>query len=65
MSAEPQPPKIDVPFKVERLGIDYTIKIDLSKADKVAELSRNMLTVTFLLFLTIQTRKLYGAMSKN
>lgn len=65
MSAEPQPPKIDVPFKVERLGIDYTIKIDLSKADKLAELSRNMLTVTFLLFLTIQTRKLYGAMSKN
>lgn len=65
MSAEPEPPKIDVPFKVERLGIDYTIKIDLSKADKVAELSRNMLTVTFLLFLTIQTRKLYGAMSKN
>ena len=65
MSAEPQPPKIDVPFKFERLGIDYTIKIDLLKADKVAELSRNMLTVTFLLFLTIQTRKLYGAMSKN
>lgn len=65
MSAEPEPPKIAVPFKIDRLGIDYTIKIDLSKADKVAELSRNMLTVTFLLFLTIQTRKLYGAMSKN
>lgn len=65
MSAEPQAPKIEIPFKMDRLGINYTITIDLEKADKVAELSRNMLTVTFLLFLTIQTRKLYGAMSKN
>lgn len=65
MSAEPECPKIEIPFKVERLGINYMIKIDLEKADKIAELSRNMLTVTFLLFLVIQTRKLYGAMSKN
>lgn len=65
MSAEPECPKIEIPFKVERLGINYMIKIDLEKADTIAELSRNMLTVTFLLFLVIQTRKLYGAMSKN
>ncbi len=65
MSADPECPKFEIPFSVPRLGIQETIKIDLSDAEKVAELSRNMLTVTFLLFLVIQTRKLYGSMSKN
>lgn len=65
MSADPECPKFEIPFSVPRLGINETIKIDLSDAEKVAELSRNMLTVTFLLFLVIQTRKLYGSMSKN
>ena len=65
MSADPECPKFEIPFSVPRLGINETIKIDLSDAEKVAELSRNMLTVTFLLFLVIQTRKIYGSMSKN
>ncbi len=65
MSAEPQCPKFEIPFQISRLGIDETITIDLQKAEKLAELSRNMLTVTFLLFLVIQTRKLYGSMTKN
>ena len=65
MSAEPQCPKFEIPFQISRLGIDESITIDLQKAEKVAELSRNMLTVTFLLFLVIQTRKLYGSMTKN
>lgn len=65
MSADPQCPKFELPFKISRLGIDESITIDLQKAEKVAELSRNMLTVTFLLFLVIQTRKLYGSMTKN
>ena len=65
MSAEPECPKFEIPFSVPRLGINETIKIDLSKADKVAELSRKMLTVTFLLFLVVQTRKLYGSMNNK
>ena len=65
MAAEPECPKIDIPFKVERLGINYTIKIDLEQAENLAKLSRNMLSVTFIFFLVVQTRKLYGAMSKN
>lgn len=65
MSADPECPKFEIPFSIPRLGINETIKIDLSDAEKVAELSRNMLTVTFLLFLVIQTRKIYGSMSKN
>lgn len=65
MSAEPECPKFEIPFSVFRLGINEAIKIDLSKADKVAELSRKMLTVTFLLFLVVQTRKLYGSMNNK
>ncbi len=65
MSAEPETPKFEIPFVIERWNINYTIKIDFEKYEKVADLSRNMLTITFLLFLTIQTRNLYGSLSKN
>ena len=65
MSAEPETPKFEIPFVIERWNVNYTIKIDFSKYEKVADLSRNMLTITFLLFLTIQTRNLYGSLSKN
>ena len=62
-NAEPQAPKIEFPFKVESVGIDETISLDFSKMEPLAKLSRSMLTVTFLLFLVIQTRKLYGALN--
>lgn len=62
-SAEPETPVFELPLNIPKLGIDEKITIDFSKADSLAKLSRTMLILTFLLFLLIQTRKLYGAVT--
>lgn len=62
-SAEPEVPKFELSFAIERLGIHETIVVDFEKADGLAKLSRSMFVITFLLFLVIQTRKLYGTMT--
>ena len=59
--AEPVAPKFDIPFKFERLGIDYTITIDISEYEEFANLSRMSLSVIFVIALILLSRKLIGA----
>lgn len=53
-------PVIRCPIVLERLGIDYAIKIDLSEFDKVAALSRALLTFMFIYGLYNLTFKVIG-----
>lgn len=64
MSAEPEAPVIELPFKVESIGFDETLTLDLTKYEVLAEISRTMCCIIFLLYLLIQTRNLYGALNK-
>ena len=62
-SAEPETPVFELPFSIPSLKINETIVIDFTKAESLAKLSRTMFELTFLLFLLIQTRNLYGAVT--
>lgn len=62
-SAEPETPVFELPFSIPSLGINENIVIDFAKAESLAKLSRTMFELTFLLFLLIQTRNLYGAVT--
>lgn len=53
-------PVIRCPIVLKRLGIDYAIKIDLSEFDKVAALSRALLTFLFIYGLYNLTFKVIG-----
>ncbi len=53
-------PVIRCPIVLERLGIDYAIKIDLSEFDKVAALSRALLTFIYIYGLYNLTFKVMG-----
>lgn len=53
-------PVIRCPIVLERLGIDYAIKIDLSEFDKVAAISRALLTFLFIYGLYNLTFKVIG-----
>lgn len=64
-SAVPEIPHFELPFSIPKLGIDEKIVIDFEKAENLGKLSRSMFEVTFLLFLVIQTRKLYGSVNSN
>lgn len=64
-SATPEIPYFELPFSIPKLGIDEKIVIDFEKAENLGKLSRSMFEVTFLLFLVIQTRKLYGSVNSN
>lgn len=64
-SASPETPYFELPFSIPKLGIDEKIVIDFEKAENLGKLSRSMFEVTFLLFLVIQTRKLYGSVNSN
>lgn len=64
-SATPETPYFELPFSIPKLGIDEKIVIDFEKAENLGKLSRSMFEVTFLLFLVIQTRKLYGSVNSN
>ena len=53
-------PVIRCPIVLKRLGIDYAIKIDLSEFDKVAALSRALLTFIYIYGLYNLTFKVMG-----
>lgn len=53
-------PVIRCPIVIKRLGIDYSVKIDLSDFDKVAALSRAFLTLLFIYGLYNLTFKVIG-----
>lgn len=60
-NSEPTPPKFDIPFKFEDLGIDYTFTIDLSQFEDIAKISRFSLSVLFVVALIMLSRKLTGS----
>ena len=62
MDAEPEDPVFLLPIKIERLGIDEEIKIDLSTGEweKLAKACRYMLTVLFILFMIKLSMKLFS-----
>ena len=64
-SATPETPYFELPFSIPKLGIDEKIVIDFEKAENLGKLSRSMFEIIFLLFLVIQTRKLYGSVNSN
>lgn len=61
LNAEPVAPKFDIPFKFDRLGIDYTFSIDLSDYDDLAKISRVSLSIMFVIALILLSRRLIGA----
>lgn len=62
MDAEPEDPVFILPIKIERLGIDEEIKVDLSTGEweKLAKACRYMLTVLFILFMIKLSMKLFS-----
>lgn len=61
LNAEPVAPKFDIPFKFDRLGIDYTFSIDLSDYDDLAKILRVSLSIMFVIALILLSRRLIGA----
>lgn len=59
--AEPEAPVFSIPFKFERLGIDYEFTIDLSEFEDIAKISRFFSSIAFVIFLILASRKLIGA----
>lgn len=62
MDAEPEDPVFLLPIKIERLGIDEEIKVDLSTGEweKLAKACRYMLTLLFILFMIKLSMKLFS-----
>lgn len=60
LSAEPKAPCFSIPFRSDELGIDYTMDIDLSEYDWIANIVRWILYIIFLVGLAIKTNSLIG-----
>ncbi len=58
LCAEPQPPKIDIPFNVPIVNYKGSVSIDLSKYDEVAALCRTLFDLLFIVGLAYATRYL-------
>lgn len=58
LCAEPQAPKIDIPFNVPIVNYKGSVSIDLSKYDEVAALCRTLFDLLFIVGLAYATRYL-------
>ena len=58
LCADPEAPKLDIPFNVPIVNYKGTIKIDLSKYDDIAKLCRTLFDLLFILGLAYGTRDL-------
>lgn len=58
MAVYPEAPVFELPFKFERLGIDYTITIDFADYYYLANIMRWFLSMLFIISLIVGTRKL-------
>ena len=61
LAADPEPPKFDIPFKLERLGIDETITLDFTQFEPVAVVCRWFSVLSFSFGLLLISRKIIGA----
>lgn len=57
-SASRKAPKIELPLKSERYGIDYTISVDMSVYNAQAEILRTLELLIFIVSLIVATRSL-------
>lgn len=62
MTAEPEQLKFTLPIKVQSVGIDESIEVDLTSEEweKLAKTCRYLLSITFVLLLIHLTRKMFG-----
>lgn len=58
LCADPEAPKLDIPFNVPIVNYKGSIKIDLSKYDDIAKLCRTLFDLLFILGLAYGTREL-------
>lgn len=64
--ADPEAPVFDLPIEIQSLDVKENIHIDLSEnstvsnMSTVSKISRSMLTATFIMFLVVLTRNLFG-----
>lgn len=56
LNAETKVPKFDIPFKIERLGIDETISVDFSKFEPLAAICRWFIRLSFMVGLALLSR---------
>ncbi len=59
-SAEPEAPVFELPITIERLGIDYSISVDLSEYEQIALICRTILTCLFVVGLGYLTIRITG-----
>lgn len=59
LSAEPKAPSFEIPLKMEGV-FDYSIDIDLSEYEFIAEICRGLLYAIFIVGLILATNKLIG-----
>lgn len=64
LSAEPEAPVFDIPLKLERYGIDTSIKIDFSNFSVLSDISRSFLTLIWCMYLMNYTVKFTDLRSK-
>lgn len=58
LCAEPEAPKMDIPFNVSIVNYKGSVSIDLSKYDSIAKLCRTLMDLLFILGLAYGTREL-------
>lgn len=61
LNAEPKVPKFEIPFVLERFGVNESITIDLSPFEEQVEIVRFFLGAGFVLALILISRKMIGA----
>lgn len=61
LNAEPKVPKFEIPFVIERFGVNESITIDLSPFEEQVEIIRFFLGAGFVLALILISRKMIGA----
>lgn len=57
-ASDPVTPVFDLPFKIPRIGVDYTFHVDLSDFENVSKICRAVLTCIFIAGLTYLTIRL-------
>lgn len=64
LSAEPETPVFDIPLKLERYGIDTSVRIDFSNFSILSDISRSFLTLIWCMYLMNYTVKFTDLRSK-
>ncbi len=58
LNAAPEAPSFEWRFKVDSIGLDYTMEVDFSEFDEAAQIFRTMMLLLFVIGLIMATRDL-------